>query len=95
MTNLAATELKLKDYENVFYTCNEAIRLDSNNSKAFYRRGVSHLERKNYELALGDLKQAHTLIPNDKLIIKDFEKAKKLLLNYRQIEKLNYKKLFQ
>lgn len=94
MTNLAATELKLNDYENVFYTCNEAIRLDPNNSKAFYRRGVSHLERKNYELALEDLKQAHLMIPDDKLIVKDLEKAKKLLLDYRQIEKLNYKKLF-
>jgi peptidyl-prolyl isomerase D len=94
LTNLAATELKLNEFNDVRHSCNAAIKIDKNNSKAFYRRGVANLELKNYEMALDDLKMAHKLVPTDKDVLKQFEKAKKLLLAYRRIEKENYKRLF-
>lgn len=95
LTNLAATELKLKDFNEVISSCDAAIKLDSNNSKAFYRRGIAHLELKNYELALDDLKQAHSLMPGNKAVLKEFSRAKKYLLDYRALEKVKYSKLFQ
>lgn len=94
LTNLAATELKLNEFNDVCYSCSAAIKLDKNNSKAFYRRGVANLELKNYETALDDLKMAHKLVPADKAVLRQFEKAKKLLLAYRLVEKENYKRLF-
>lgn len=94
LTNLAATELKMKDYEDVRYSCNGAIKIDPNNSKAFYRRGIANLELKNYEMALGDLKMAHKLIPENRTILIQFERAKKHLMDYREIEKVKYRKLF-
>ena len=94
LTNLAATELKLKDFNDVRFSANAAIKLDANNSKAYYRRGLANLELKNYEMALDDLKIANSLVPGNKVILKEFERAKKYLLDYRAIEKENYKRMF-
>jgi peptidyl-prolyl isomerase D len=95
LTNLAASELKLKDYEEVIFSCSAAIKIDPNNKKAFFRRGVAHIELKNYEVALDDLKIALKLSPNNSTILLEFERAKQFLLNYRENEKKNFKKLFQ
>lgn len=94
LTNLAATELKLKKFVDVIFSCNAAIKLDPKNSKAFYRRGMAHAELKNYELALDDLKMAHNFVPGNKNILKEFERAKKCLLTYRAAEKVKYRKMF-
>ena len=95
LTNLAATELKLEEFEDVRFSCTAAIKIDSNNSKAFYRRGIANLELNNFEMALDDLKMAHKISPANKAILKEFERAKKFLLEYRAIEKVKYKKMFQ
>lgn len=95
LTNLAATELKLQDFDDVRFSCNAAIKLDPNNIKAFYRRGIANIELKNYESALEDLKTALAKSPGNKVIIKEFEKAKRLLMAYRAKEKTQYKKMFQ
>lgn len=95
LTNLAATELKLKEYQDVIYSCNAAIKIDSNNLKAFYRRGVANIELNNYELGLDDFKMALKLSPNNRTIVRDFERGKKFLLNYREKEKTHYSKMFQ
>lgn len=95
LTNLAATDLKLEDYNDVRFSCNAAIKLDKNNSKAYFRRGIANLELKNYELALEDLKMAHKLVPANRAILKEFDRAKKLLLEYRAIQKTQMMKLFQ
>ena len=61
--------LKLKNYEDVCSTCQCAIKLDPNNSKALYRRGLANIELKNYELALDDLKRAHQILPENKRLV--------------------------
>ena len=95
LTNLAATELKLQDFEDVRYSCTAAIKLDPNNIKAYYRRGIANLELKNYEMALNDLKFALKFSPNNKAILKEFERAKEYLINYRKVEKSYYRKMFE
>lgn len=95
LTNLAATELKLEQFNDVRFSCNAAIKIDLNNSKAFYRRGVANLALNNFELALDDLKMAHKISPGNKTILKEFDRAKKYLLDYRATEKIKYKKMFQ
>lgn len=94
LTNLAATELKLSDFSDVRFSCNAAIKIDPNNTKAYYRRGVANLELKNYELALDDLKMAHHLVPGNRDVLKEFERAKKFLLSYRAAEKIRYRNMF-
>lgn len=95
LTNLAAVQLKLKNYEDVCTACQCAIKLDPNNSKALYRRGLAHIELKNYELALEDLRRANQVIPENKTVLHEFERARSLLMNYRKLEKLAYSKIFQ
>lgn len=95
LINLAATELKLEEFDDVRFSCNAAIKIDANNSKAYYRRGIANLQLKNYEIALDDLKMAHTLLPGNRAILKEFERAKKLLLDYRALERVKYKNLFR
>lgn len=95
LINLAATELKLGEFDDVRFSCNAAIKIDPKNSKAYYRRGIANLELKNYETALDDLKLARNLLPTNRAVLKEFERAKKHLLDYRALEKVKYKKLFQ
>lgn len=95
LTNLAAVQLKLKNYEEVCYTCQCAIKLEPKNFKALYRRGLAQIELKNYELALEDLKRAHQIIPDNKIVLNEFERAKSFLMDYRKLEKLAYRKIFQ
>lgn len=95
LTNLAATELKLKHFSDVRCSCTSAIKLEANNTKAYYRRGIANLELKNYENALEDLKFCHSLVPGNRAVLKEFERAKKNLLDYRAEEKIKYRKMFQ
>lgn len=95
LTNLAATELKLEEFNDVRFSCNAAVKIDPKNFKAFYRRGVANLELKNYELAIDDLKMAHELLPGNRAVLEQFYRAKKYLLEYRMVEKLRYRKMFQ
>lgn len=94
LTNLAATELKLQDFDDVRFSCNAAIQIDPKNIKAHYRRGIANLELKNYEMALSDLKFALKKLPKNKAVQREFERARKHLISYREIEKIKYKKLF-
>lgn len=95
LLNFAASELKMRNFEEVCMACNEVLQYDSNNSKAYYRRGQALTELKNYELAIDDFKRAHQLVPESKSILVEFERAKKLLMDYRKIEKQHYVKMFQ
>lgn len=65
------------------------------NSKAFYRRGQAETQLKNYEEALNDFKQAHLISPDSKIILNEFEKTKKLLMEYRDFQKSKLKNLFK
>lgn len=94
LTNLAATELKLGEFEDVILACNEAVKLDPSNTKALYRRALANVELKNYELAIEDLKVAHKLMPDNKAVLKEFDRVKKYLLDYRANEKSKYSKMF-
>lgn len=93
--NMAAVYLKMKKYDEVLTSCDEALRHNSNNSKALFRRGQAHIELKNYEYSLEDLKRAHKLAPDSKIILTEFDRAKKLLMDYREKEKRVYINLFK
>lgn len=93
--NIAAVELKLENYVNAKSACTDAIKYDPKNSKALYRRGQAEIALRNYEEALRDLKRAHKLAPDSKVVLCEFEKAKLYLLEYRKKEKLAIMKMFK
>lgn len=93
--NLGAVQIKLENYSEVVPACNEALKIDENSIKGCFRRGQARAKLKLYELALEDLKKAHTLSPDNKQILGEFERVKKMLLDYRKDERNAYSKLFQ
>lgn len=100
LLNMAACHLKLGEYRDVICTCTDVIRASRDDpdqckawSKAFYRRGVAAIELKEYESALDDLKQAHSLSPNDPSILEQFNRGKAMLIEYRQTERTRSRKM--
>lgn len=93
--NLSAVQLKLQNYSEAISASSESLKIDQHNVKALYRRGQARAALKLYELALDDLKEAHKGSPDSKHIIDEFERVKKLLLDYRETEKSAFSKLFK
>ncbi|XP_067645058.1 peptidyl-prolyl cis-trans isomerase D isoform X2 [Eurosta solidaginis] len=92
--NMAAAELKLEKYNGAKYACTEALRLDSECSKAYFRRGQANLALKNYEVAITDLKKANELMPGTKSILNELARAKQLLANYNRSQMKALENLF-
>lgn len=92
--NAAAVDLKLGNYLSAKYDCSEAIRLDPNCSKAFYRRGQAQRAMRNYEEAINDLKMAHNLLPENKQILNELNGTKQLLAQYNRQQRNALKNLF-
>ncbi|KAF5296690.1 hypothetical protein FQR65_LT19803 [Abscondita terminalis] len=68
LLNLAAVRLKKCKYQDANLYCDQALTIDTENGKAFYRRAQARIGLKDYDKALVDLKTALKLCPNDKLI---------------------------
>lgn len=93
--NIAAVHLKSRNFLEAIQVCNEALKLHPTNSKALFRRGQAEIELKNYENAINDLKRAYNLVPECKMILEEFNRAKHFLLEYRDKEKKSFQKMFQ
>lgn len=93
--NIAACELKLSKFVNTRNACDEVLLSEPKNAKALYRRGQAQIELKNYDDAIKDLELANRLLPNDKNVQKEFERAKAVWRNYNNEQKIVYKDLFE
>ncbi|XP_039965166.1 peptidyl-prolyl cis-trans isomerase D-like [Bactrocera tryoni] len=94
-TNLAAVELKLQKYFEARHSSSEAILLNEDHAKAYYRRGQANIGLKEYECAIADLNHANEITPGDKCILSELARAKRLLSNYNQSQKKAMKNLFK
>lgn len=95
LLNMAACHLKLGQYRHVVAVCDEVLKSRTDQSKAYYRRGVALIELKEYEKSLEDLKKAHALSPNDPNVVSQFNRGKQLLLAYRKEERAVSEKIFK
>lgn len=93
--NVAAVELKMANFSNAKYSCNEVLRGEPRNAKALYRRGQAEIGLKNYDEAIRDLKTAHRLLPNNKNVLDEFQRAKEKWMDYHKLQRRVYKNLFQ
>ncbi|KAF5308316.1 hypothetical protein FQR65_LT06310 [Abscondita terminalis] len=94
LLNLAAVRLKKCKYQDANLYCDQALTIDTENGKAFYRRAQARIGLKDYDKALVDLKTALKLCPNDKLIQNELHNATQMKLNYLQREKQIFSKMF-
>lgn len=56
--NLAAVRIKLKNYSKAIDLCNEVLKEDKSNAKAFYRKAEAQKELQNYDHALESITKA-------------------------------------
>lgn len=92
--NSAACKIKLKQYDAAIEDCNEALDIESQSSKALFRRGQAFHGRRDYERSLADLQEALKLTPNNKAIIAEITAVKGEVQAYKAKEKKAYAKLF-
>ena len=77
LLNLSACHLKLEsNYEDVISHCNNVLKIDAENVKAYYRRALAYSKLKNFDLAKQDLAIARQLDPDDPLLIQAQQSVK-------------------
>ena len=67
-SNLAACQLKLKQYDRVIINCTKSIELNESNVKCFYRRACAHLECRNVSSAKEDIDKVLALEPGNSAV---------------------------
>lgn len=95
LLNLAAVRLKQNKYRETLKLCNDVLQLNENCGKALFRRGQSYMGLNEYELGLADLKQALVKCPNNRDIIEEIERVKKVMKSYLAVEKVAYGRMFK
>ncbi|XP_066599573.1 peptidyl-prolyl cis-trans isomerase D [Prorops nasuta] len=95
LLNLAAVKLKMNDFRETLNLCNEVLEAEKTNSKALFRRGQANMGLNEYELCLIDLKNALCESPNNKDILREIEKVKKIMNSYLVIEKAACARMFK
>ena len=92
--NMALAYIKLEKVDNAFQSCNEALAIDPKNVKALYRRATVQHNRRKFDEALNDLKQAEELAPDDKAVKKLKRLVDHEILKQKKKEQAMAKKLF-
>lgn len=93
--NLALCYLKLAQYIEARDACKSALTLDSNNVKAYFRRGQAYLEIGEAELALKDFEEVLNLDPTNKAATTQVHISKKKILEQKSKEKKIYANMFE
>jgi len=68
LLNAAACLLKLKRPKEAIEKCNEVLKVDSENTKALFRRGQGYQLQNNFEKARDDLVKAAKAAPQDRAV---------------------------
>ncbi|XP_047209517.1 peptidyl-prolyl cis-trans isomerase D isoform X1 [Girardinichthys multiradiatus] len=92
--NTAACKLKLQLWQEALGSCDEALELNQENTKALFRRAQAWQGLKEYDKALGDLKKAQEIAPEDKAIINEMKKVQIKIQEEKEKEKKIYAKMF-
>lgn len=97
-SNSALLSNKLKDYNEGLRAASEALGVsgitNTEKAKALYRRAIAHIGLKDDELALKDLDQANTLVPNDAAVVKELADLKKKAADRAKKDRAIYSKAF-
>jgi len=92
--NLAACQLKLGDNSKVVEHCNEALSLQADSTKAFFRRAQAYQAKKDYSLAVADFNKVVELEPANKAAKNGVAACKREQQKEHQREKKLYANMF-
>ncbi|KAF6197488.1 hypothetical protein GE061_020154 [Apolygus lucorum] len=87
LSNFAAVSLKCGEYKLAHELCNQVLSIDHQNTKALFRRAQANKNLSNYDQALCDLKKALVHLPNNKSILSEINVVRKLISDYKMLEK--------
>jgi len=94
LLNSAACNLKIKEAQSAYEDCVEVLALDNDNVKAMYRKAQASIELKDFDNAKNTLTKANTLDPENKAVVGELNKIKKMIADKKQQEKQMYAKMF-
>ena len=92
--NMALAYLKLEKMDNAHRSCDEALALDAKSVKALYRRATVLYQKRKFDDAASDLKEAGALAPEDKAVKKLQRLVDQQRANQKKKEKAMAKKMF-
>jgi len=92
--NLAATQLRTKDYSDCVLNCHKALDIDSNNVKALFRRGQAYSRLNDFDKAKSDFTEVIQLAPDNKEVRQELDILKKKIISYKQQEKQMFSNIF-
>ena len=97
--NIAACNIKTKEFETAVAACDEALRIDPNNVAALYRRARGRSLPINsgveeFRVSLQDLKKVVDIDPENKPALKEIKRLQTLIDINRKREKDTYGKMF-
>ncbi|KAL3806626.1 hypothetical protein ACHAXA_010814 [Cyclostephanos tholiformis] len=92
--NLAFAYIKLDKLDNAMQSCDDALKLDGTNVKALYRRATVLYQKRKFDDAARDLKEAGRLAPEDKAVKKLRGLIDQQMAKQKKKEKAMAKKMF-
>ncbi|XP_056294923.1 peptidyl-prolyl cis-trans isomerase D [Pseudoliparis swirei] len=92
--NTAACNLKMELWQEALDSCNEALELNQENTKALFRRAQAWQGLKEKGKAMIDLKKAHDVAPEDKAIGNELKRVQLKIQEEKEKEKMIYAKMF-
>ncbi|TNN42290.1 Peptidyl-prolyl cis-trans isomerase D [Liparis tanakae] len=92
--NTAACNLKMQLWQDALDSCNEALELNQENTKALFRRAQAWQGLKENGNAMIDLKKAHGVAPEDKAIGNELKRVQQKIQEEKEKEKKIYAKMF-
>ncbi|KAJ9533675.1 hypothetical protein QJQ45_026732 [Haematococcus lacustris] len=93
--NMAACQLRIKDYHTAVYNCSEVLKLQPGNVKALFRRGTARHALGQTEGAKADLAAAAEKSPDDKAIRAELQALRQTLRAEREAEATLFKGQFK
>lgn len=96
--NIALINLQLQNYDEVIKSSTYVLEMnkvpETEQAKAYFRRGSAYFKKHNFELALTDLNKANEFIPNNRAIENEIAIVTKAVEIRKQNERKKYAKFF-
>lgn len=91
-SNRAMCNLNIKSYYEALDDCDTALKLDTNLTKAYYRRGMALMELARFRLAVQDFERVFKDEPDNMFAKSELDKAKSILESDTRIDLQIYEK---
>lgn len=93
LLNLAACKCQQEEWDEVLTQCRLVLEINPRSVKAFYRTGLAHLARDQFDLATESLRSAHELEPQNPEVLAALRQLKKNMAKYKVRRKEVFKEM--